>query len=311
MVAMKSIPFLRVLCMFGLATSIPARAADPVFSGPQPGERTTPFRVLEIAGPNAGQERDPVAGNDGKPIALVFVHGLERSLVPLLRVIDRYGAERKDRLKTEVIFLFGDRVAGEQRVKAAAGSLRLQSPVSLSLDGVEGPGNYGLNKDCLMTIVAAKGNVVTTNFALVQPGVADAARVIGGLAATCGDDAPPPVDQLIARSGPDRMARGMAAREPGTVGDGPGELFPGAVPDDPTLNTLIRQIIRPTQDDATVDKLLAEMKAHVQGNAELTRQASNGWVRVLHFGDRYGSAHARKVGREFLDQLKPVAQPQP
>ena len=50
-----------------------------------------------------------------------------------------------------------DRVAGEQRVKAAAGSLRLQSPVSLSLDGVEGPGNYGLNKDCLMTIVAAQG----------------------------------------------------------------------------------------------------------------------------------------------------------
>ena len=62
---------------------------------------------------------------------------------------------------------------------------------------------------------------------------------------------------------------------------------------------------------ATVDKLLAEMKTHVQGNADLTRQASNGWVRVLHFGDHYGTAHARKVGREFLDQLKPATQPSP
>jgi hypothetical protein len=49
--------------------------------------------------------------------------------------------------------LFADRLAGEQRVKAAARPLQLQSRVG-SLDGVEGPGNYGLNKECMMTIIA-------------------------------------------------------------------------------------------------------------------------------------------------------------
>src|SRR5262245_13338930 len=142
-------------------------AAEPAYSGPQKGEKTTPFTVVELTGRRAGTERYPIAENLGKATVLVFVHGIERSLVPLLRVVDQYGAERKEQLKTEIVFLSPDRLQGEQRVKAAAGSLRLQARVGLSVDGAEGPGNYGLNKECLMTIVAAKDNVVTANFALV------------------------------------------------------------------------------------------------------------------------------------------------
>jgi hypothetical protein len=137
-------------------------------------------------------------------MALVFVHGIERSLVPLLRVVDEYGAMRTNLLQTELIFLSPDRLAGEQRVKAAAGSLKLQSKVGLSVDGVEGPGNYGLNKECLMTIVVARSNRVTANFALVQPGIADAPKVLEALAKVCGDTNPPTATQLSER----QMARG-------------------------------------------------------------------------------------------------------
>ena len=56
-----------------------ARSADPVFSGPQPGEKTTGFEVLDLTGGKPGDtSRDPVAEADGKPTALVFVHGIER-----------------------------------------------------------------------------------------------------------------------------------------------------------------------------------------------------------------------------------------
>src|SRR5690349_5223201 len=83
---------------------LPLRAADPVFSGPQSGEKTTPFKVVELTGAGADKERDPVTENAGAATALVFVHGIERSLVPLLRTVDQYGVERKDRIRTEFIF---------------------------------------------------------------------------------------------------------------------------------------------------------------------------------------------------------------
>ena len=84
----------------------------------------------------------------------------------------------------------------------------------------------------------------------------------------------------------------------------PKEDFPGAVPADAKLVGLLRQFIRPTNDDATVDRVLAEVKTHIKDNADLTKQAADGWTRVLHFGDRYGTPYARKVGQEFLDQIE-------
>jgi hypothetical protein len=299
------------LLVLMVVASPAARAADPVFSGPQVAEKTTPFKVMEITGPNQGKERDPITENAGAPTALVFISAIERSIVPLLRVVDQYGAERTNLLKTEIVFLFGDRVAGQERSKAVASSVKLRSRVGLSLDGAEGPGNYGLNKECMMTILTAKGNKVSANFALVQPGIADAPKVIAALAKVCGDTNPPTVEQLserqMARSGGQRMGRDGAAtaRDAGR----PKEDFPGAVPEDPKLNTLIRQLIRPTNDDATVDKLSKDFEAHIQGNADLTRQASNGWVRVLHFGERYGTPYSRKVGQKFLEGLKPATPP--
>jgi hypothetical protein len=359
---MKLLPFILLLIsVTGAARN--AGAADPVFSGPQPGEKTTPFKVLEVTGTNAGKERDPVTEIAGAPAALVFVHNVERSLLPLLRVVDEYGAGRKDALKTEVVFLFGDRVAGEERLKAVAGSLKLHSPVSLSLDGAEGPGNFGLNKECMMTIVVAKDNKVTANFALVQPGIADAPKVIEALAKVSGDTAPATVEQLtgrhMARTGgggrmdregmrPERgrgqsadftqfdlnseaglrdavralMAEVQALRaelaalrgqrgapEQNAPASQRREEFPGAVPDDAKLNQLLRQFIRPTNDDATVDKLMAEIEAYIKDDAGLTRQALDGWTRVLHFGDHYGTAYSRKVGQAFLDKLKAAAPP--
>lgn len=288
----------------GLTLSL--RGAEPtVFSGPQVGESTTPFKVLDLRGPQDGAERDPIAANAGAPTALVFVHTLERSLAPLLRVVDAYGARRKDRIRTELVFLAPDRLAGEQRIKAAARSLRLENPVGLSLDGAEGPGNYGLNKECLMTIVAARDNRVTANFALVQPGIADAPRILEALARTCGDTNPPALAELAppppARSEMTRPASSTETNAPKRAAQDP---FPGAVPTDDRLQFLLRRFIRATNDVATTDAILADVRSHIAGKPDLVRQAVDGWTRVLHFGDRYGNEYSRKVGLEFRDRLR-------
>jgi hypothetical protein len=339
------------LCL--LAFAVVAQAADPVFSGPQPGEKATPFKVLELTGEGAGKEREI---NADVATAVVFLHGVERSLVPLLRTVDQYGAQRKERIKTEIVFLSGDRLEGEQRGKAVSGSLKLQGRVGLSVDGAEGPGNYGLNKECLMTILAVKDGKVAANFALVQPGIADAPKVIAALAKACGDEAPPTIEQLAGRPADGRaMQEGspremrpkaaaaadlakfdlnteaglrdavraligevqslraeLAARDPRRVPARPEaaasrEPFPGAVPTDDTLNGLLRRFIRPTNDDATVDKVLGEVRAHIKDNADLRKQAKDGWIRVLHFGDQYGTEYSRKVGRAFLEELQKEA----
>lgn len=285
-----------------------SNAADAVFSGPQPGEKTTGFKVIGISGAALGSERDPVTEGAGAPTALIFLHALERSLVPLLRVTDEYGALRKGQLKTEIVFLAPDRTTGEQRIKAAVNSLQLKSNVGLSLDGGEGPGNYGLNKECMMTIVVAKDNKVTANFALVQPGISDAPKVIEALAKVSGDTNPPPVEKLAARN--PRMARGrdgeMRANGKATEEKGAGarDPFPGAVPTDEKLVGLLRRFIRPTNDDAAVDKVLAEVKAYIKDNEGLRKQTIDGWTRVLHFGDRYGTPYSRKKGAELLQELK-------
>jgi hypothetical protein len=334
----RFVPFILSLA----ASALPA--ADPIFSGPQPGEKTTGFKVIEIGGGADGSERDPVRDNGGAPMVLVFVHTVERSLLPLLRVIEQYGVERRERIKTEVIFLAADRRSGEERVRAVNGSLKLRARVGLSPEGAEGPGNFGLNKECMMTIVMAKDDVVTGNFALVQPGIADAPKVIAALAKTCGDPEPPTVEALAAKFPGNARGRGevmeKAKRPPLDlakldVGSEEGlrnsvaalkaevetlrrelaaargepevrskEPFPGAVPSDAKLAGLLREFIRPTNDDGTVDRVLAEVKAHIAGNADLKKQALDGWTRVLHFGNRYGTPYSRKIGQEFLDGLK-------
>ncbi len=279
--------------------------AEEVFSGPQPGEKITSFKVLGISGAAPQSERDPVAENKGGPVAFVFLHALERSLLPLLRVVDEYSALRKDHLRTEVVFLGADRVAAEQRIKTAANSLKLKSNLGLSLDGSEGPGNYGLNKECMMTIVIAKDDNVTANFALVQPGISDAPKVIEALAKVSGDSNPPSVEKLEAARNPG-MARDGAMQRRGAQANA-GEKkdpFPGAVPSDEKLTGLLRRFIRPTNDDETVDKVLSEVRAYVKDNDDLRKQAIGGWTRVLHFGDRYGTAYSRKKGAEFLEELK-------
>jgi hypothetical protein len=332
-----------------LAPAIPGQ--DPVFSGPQRGEKITPFRVIDLASEEKGKERDPIAEGKAAPMAIVFVHGLERSLVPLLRVIDQYGAERKDRIRSEVVFLGADRLAGEERARAAVRSLGLRSRAGFSVDGAEGPGNYGLNKDCLMTVLAAKDDRVEASFALVQPGISDAPAIIRALAEACGDASPPTPEELLAKQGDGRrrgemprmrdekpvdlaaldlsteaglreavraligevtrlraevaeLHRSRPGAEARPARKAAGEDFPGAVPADPRLNELLRRAIRPDQDDAAVDRTIAEIEAHVKGNADLTKQAIDGWTRVLHFGDRYGTAHSRKAGAALLERLR-------
>ena len=166
-----------------------------------------------------------------------------------------------------------------------------------------------------MTIVVAKENKVTANFALVQPGIADAPKVITALAQVSGDTTPPTVETLQARRqqqtgmGNRRAMAGDASATPrekaaaGTT-EKPKEEFPGKPPSDGKMMGLLRRFIQPANDDGAVDQVLKEVNEYIEKDSTMRQQAVDGWTRVLHFGDRYGTAYARKQGQVALEKWK-------
>ena len=182
--------------------SLFAADKEKVFSGPQPGEKITSFEVRSLTAQGPGDKRDPIKAAGERPMVLVFLHGLERSMAPLMRVVDHYGADQKAKLNTEFIFLIEDPIRGDRGLPRVVQSLKTRARVGYSVDGIEGPGNYGLNKECLMTLVLAKGGKVTANFALVQPGIADAPGIIAAMAKLADDNEPPTAEVLLARQNP-------------------------------------------------------------------------------------------------------------
>lgn len=286
------------------------QAQDKVFSGPQPGETTTPFKAIELRGDHQGDTLDPIASNAGSPTTLVFVHGIERSMAPLMRVIDKFGSQHKDQLKTDWVFLSDDPIASRQRLPQVGRSLKIEGRMLLSADGIEGPGNYGLNKECLLTIIAAKDNKVAANFALIQPGIADAEAVIGALSKLIGLETPPTIASLSEGM---RMAqqrgggRGENMRQRGQNmrrGEGrpQGGELPGAAPTDDRLVGYLRSFIQRTNSDKRVDQVLDQVRDYIKGNDDLTKQAMNGWIRVLAV--KYGTEYAQTKGAAFVEELK-------
>jgi hypothetical protein len=190
---LRSFPGLFALFLFAVSS---IRAEDPVFSGPQPGERLTPFKVLGFAGPHAGKEVELLSQIKGSPTFLIFVHETTRPGFQLMRPLDLYGTKlAKDGLATHFIWLHADKTQAEEFLKRAEKSLNLKSPISISLDGQEGPGNYGLNRKVTLTILAAKDNKVVANFAIVQPNETDAPKILAEMAKLMGKQ-PPSLEEL-------------------------------------------------------------------------------------------------------------------
>jgi hypothetical protein len=174
-------------CAFGIA-----HADDPLFSGPQPGEKLAPFKVRGVFDPDSGRELDFVTQADGKPIVLIFVHDVNRLSIGMTRVLSQYTSSRAaDGLATGVVWLSDDATEAETTLKRIRHALAPKAPVGISIDGREGPGSYGLNRNVMLTILVGKQGKVTGNFALVQPSLqADLPKILESVVAVAGGKVP-------------------------------------------------------------------------------------------------------------------------
>ena len=199
--------FMAAACLVTCAAA--GRAADEAvkeFSGPQAGEKVTPFVVRAIVGERAGDEIDLIKDADGKPLVLFFLHEVTRPSAGLARLVLNYAASRKaDGLHAGLVLLSADATSTEDWAKRAANALPSGVPIGIYKDGAEGPGAYGLNRKVAVTVLVAKQNQVTATFALIQPSIAaDAPRIAKAIAEALGDAAPPTLEDLERTSPPPR-----------------------------------------------------------------------------------------------------------
>ena len=201
------LPFALALCI-----ALPARGEEEkIFSGPQVGEKLAGFEVQGVYDDDAGKKRpwrESVEAD--KATLLIFIHEITRPSVGVTRIVADYAAEREaDGLKTSVVFLADDITEMTNRLQRARHALPENVPIAISVDGQEGPGAYGLNRNVSLTILVAKEGVVTANYALVQPSVqADVPKVFNEIVKLIGGEAPKVPSEYRRMTRPDQKKAG-------------------------------------------------------------------------------------------------------
>lgn len=186
-------------------------ADEAIFSGPQVGETLPSFVVKGAFDEFAGKDVDYVDVAKGQPTVLIFVHDVNRQSISLARILATYTNGRaKDGLVTGMVLLHDDPTEAEttlKRMRHAIGPVKASvakaedskdqtdnvdyPTVSISQDGREGPGSYGLNRNVTLTILVGKDNKVTANFALVQPSLqVDLPKILESVVAVAGGTVP-------------------------------------------------------------------------------------------------------------------------
>ena len=154
---------------------------NKAFSGPQPGEKLPPLMATGIRGGAKDVTFDFIAKADGRPHVLLLQDksgvGL-RGLYDVVGVVNKISKKSDKDLHMSVVFLSDNPAALKQITQHVPENVL----VGISLDGREGPGSYGLNRNVSQTIIIAKDGKVLHNFAFAQPILFADPHVLGAIA---------------------------------------------------------------------------------------------------------------------------------
>lgn len=255
------------------------RADDQVFSGPQPGEKLTGFKAVGVYDDQEGKERDVIKDAAGKPLLLIFVHDpITRPAYAVIRGLSKHAAALdKAGLKTAVVWLAPDRTNAINYLKNARKSLNLDAPL-VSLDGVEGPGAYGLNRKVSLTILVGKDGKVTANFALTQPALTDGPKITEAIAKQVGGKG-------LDLKAFETLAMGARAAQPQT---------------DPQLGELMRALINKTADADDVKKVAEAVEKYA--GTDRAKQKEVARIAGVIVEKKYGTEAAQKRAKALVEK---------
>jgi len=286
------------------------RADDPVFSGPQAGEKLPPFEFKGVFGDLAGKKIDLIKRAEKKSVALIFVHARTRPAFGLTNLVMRFAAARsKAGLEAGVVFLTDDATSTESWLRVVEKHFPKGATYGLSLDGLEGPGAYGLNRNVTLTVLVGKEGKVTANFALVQPSIqADGPKILKAIVDVSGGGKVPSIEEL---AGP--RYRGQNSRDkPGAdkpSTDKPSTRKP-ARQNDAKLTSLLRSLINKQASKDDVKKAASEIEKYIEKNEAARKELARIAGTVVNSGKltNYGTAVAQEKLKEW--EKKFPAKPQ-
>jgi hypothetical protein len=273
------------------------RADDPVFSGPQVGERLPPFTARGVFGDLAGKEFDLIERSAGKSVALIFVHARTRPAFRLTNTIMKFAASKsREGLESGVVFLTDDPTATEKWMHVVAQHFPQGVVFGISIDGAEGPGSYGLNRNVTLTVLVGKQGTVTANFALVQPSLpADGPKILQAIVDVAGGGKVPTIAELSAEKDAGRARMKLGADE-----------------NDPQLAALLRAVINKQASAADVEMAVAAVEKYIEKNENARQQLGRIANTVVNSGklSNYGTDAAQKILRRWAKEQGPAANEQ-
>ena len=267
-------------------------AEDPVFSGPQPGEKLPSFKMTGVRGELKEKEFDFIRVAAGKPVVLVFFHDYTRPAFGLVRSLTNYytSSKTKKGLHVGVVFLSDD--PGEKTKWAQRVEKYIPKDVLLgvSRDGREGPGSYGLNRNVTLTLLVGKEGKVTGSFALIQPMLSSG--ILEAIASVLGEKAPKLEDILSKeRAESERMRKLNQRKRPQRGRPGRGG--------DVELNELLRGLINKQATEAKVREAALKVKKYVDAKETARKDLARRVTSIVNSGKlaNYGTPAAQKVFR--------------
>lgn len=266
-----------------------------VFSGPQVGETLPPLVVRGVFEPVAGKEWDLIQDAGQGPLVLIFVHDINRLAISLTRVVSQYAHTRAgDGLASAVILLDDDPTTAEATLKRIRHALIDKVTHAVSVDGREGPGSFGLNRNVTLTILVAKDGTVTANHAIVQPSLqVDLPKILNDLVAVAGG--PAPHLELLLGSGA-IAAAGERMRPAGTQ---PLDMRP-----------LLAPLIRKDATDEQVDEAAAVVEQRIHEEDAIMKEVARIATTIVNSDklENYGTPRTRFYLKKWAQEFGAVNQ---
>ncbi len=167
-----------------------AAAEDKLFSGPQPGEKIAPFKVVQVSGPQTAKDVEIAGAATTGPMLLVFAHTINEPALGQMMELEWY-VSKQEGLSGHYILLTDDRSKTEETAKRWWQTpFFSEAPMSISVDGLEGPGSYGLNRNVDMTVLLVNENKVVANLALLGANSVQSSKILAEVAKVMGTPVP-------------------------------------------------------------------------------------------------------------------------
>ncbi|MEM6468150.1 MAG: hypothetical protein AAF802_01175 [Planctomycetota bacterium] len=278
-----------LLLLTPFLTERSALADDPVFSGPQIGEKLPSFDVIQLASQDDDSAPiDAFESLQDSPTLLIFFHERTRPAFGLMRTITQFASSRPG-IKSMVVFLTDDPTETKQWTSNVRRHFPKEVSYAISVDGIEGPGSYGLNRNVALTVIVGDQRKVTYNAALVQPQLqTDGPKILKAIVEVTGGGDVPDIATLDPRVAAQARMRETpdAARSRNT-----------------RLGTLVRAVINKR---ATSDEVLSAAKrveAYIDSNEDARKELARIVSTIVNSGklENYGTQMAQDVLKRWSE----------